>query len=93
MIAEAAYFRAERRGFQGGCPVDDWLEAEHEISQSFRPEPPRGALVFLENPNHARPDANRVQLGDIATGDQAGLAGPGCALCAGSVASASATCH
>lgn len=49
MIAEAAYFRAERRSFQGGCPVDDWLEAEHEISQLFLPEPlPRGALVFLE---------------------------------------------
>ncbi len=50
MIAEAAYFRAERRGFQGGCPMEDWLEAEHEISQLyFQPEPsPRGALVFLD---------------------------------------------
>ncbi|MEZ5579556.1 MAG: DUF2934 domain-containing protein [Candidatus Competibacteraceae bacterium] len=35
MIAEAAYFRAERRGFQGGCPMEDWLEAEHEISQLY----------------------------------------------------------
>lgn len=50
MIAEAAYFRAERRGFQGGCPMEDWLEAEHEINQLyFQPEPsPRGALVFLD---------------------------------------------
>ena len=32
MIAEAAYFRAERRGFQGGDPVADWLEAEAEIN-------------------------------------------------------------
>jgi hypothetical protein len=31
MIAEAAYFRAERRGFRGGDPVADWLEAEQEI--------------------------------------------------------------
>jgi len=31
MIAEAAYFRAERRGFSGGDPVMDWLEAEREI--------------------------------------------------------------
>jgi chromosome segregation ATPase len=30
MIAEAAYFRAEHRGF-GGDPVSDWLEAENEI--------------------------------------------------------------
>ena len=50
MIAEAAYFRAERRGFQGGCPMEDWLKAEHEVNQLyFQPEPPpRGALVFLE---------------------------------------------
>jgi DNA anti-recombination protein RmuC len=33
MIAEAAYFRAEQRGFQGGDPVDDWLQAEAEIDQ------------------------------------------------------------
>jgi predicted nucleic acid-binding Zn-ribbon protein len=31
MIAEAAYFRAERRGFNGGDPVRDWCEAEAEI--------------------------------------------------------------
>ena len=30
-IAEAAYFKAERRGFQAGSPVRDWLEAEAEI--------------------------------------------------------------
>jgi hypothetical protein len=31
MIAEAAYFRAERRGFNGGDPVADWVEAEIEV--------------------------------------------------------------
>ena len=31
MIAEAAYFRAERRGFNGGDPVKDWCEAEAEV--------------------------------------------------------------
>lgn len=30
-IAEAAYFRAERRGFAPGYEVLDWLEAEAEI--------------------------------------------------------------
>ena len=29
-IAEAAYYRAERRGFQGD-PNEDWLAAEQEI--------------------------------------------------------------
>lgn len=31
MIAEAAYFIAERRGFQGDAALDDWLRAEAEI--------------------------------------------------------------
>lgn len=35
MIATAAYYRAERRGFQGGSPVDDWIEAEAEIDASL----------------------------------------------------------
>ncbi len=30
-IAEAAYYRAERRGFTGGDPVEDWLAAEKEL--------------------------------------------------------------
>lgn len=33
MIAEAAYYRALDRKFQGGDPVDDWLAAEHEVNQ------------------------------------------------------------
>ena len=31
MIATAAYFRAERRGFNGGCEIEDWLAAEAEV--------------------------------------------------------------
>ena len=31
MIAEAAYFKAERRRFDGGDSVRDWCEAEAEI--------------------------------------------------------------
>lgn len=30
-IAEAAYYRAERRGFVGGDPGEDWRAAEAEI--------------------------------------------------------------
>lgn len=36
MIAEAAYFKAERRGFNGGDPVRDWCEAEAEIDARLR---------------------------------------------------------
>jgi hypothetical protein len=30
-IAEAAYWRAERRGFEPGHELDDWLHAEREV--------------------------------------------------------------
>lgn len=33
MIAEAAYYLAEHRGFSGGDPVKDWLDAEVLIDQ------------------------------------------------------------
>jgi hypothetical protein len=36
MIAEAAYFRAEKRGFSGGEESRDWLEAEAEVDQRLR---------------------------------------------------------
>ncbi|HLG20330.1 MAG TPA: DUF2934 domain-containing protein [Bdellovibrionota bacterium] len=35
MIAEAAYFIAERRGFWGGDPNADWLEAESQIDRLY----------------------------------------------------------
>lgn len=42
-IAEAAYFRAAERGFQGGDPVEDWLSAEAEINRVLpRPRDDRG---------------------------------------------------
>jgi hypothetical protein len=31
MIREAAYYRAEKRGFSPGLEADDWVEAEAEV--------------------------------------------------------------
>ena len=31
MIAEAAYFRAEQRGFEPGAEMSDWLQAEADV--------------------------------------------------------------
>jgi hypothetical protein len=31
LIAEAAFFRAEKRGFSPGHEVEDWLAAESEV--------------------------------------------------------------
>lgn len=33
MVAVAAYYRAEKRGFRQGAELDDWLAAEKEIRE------------------------------------------------------------
>jgi len=35
MVATAAYFRAEARGFEGAAAEDDWYEAEAELRERF----------------------------------------------------------
>ncbi len=35
MIAIAAYYRAEQRGFNSGDEIQDWLEAEAEVDGSI----------------------------------------------------------
>src|SRR3974390_3446107 len=35
MICEAAYFLAERRGFQPGHELEDWLRAESQIDAAL----------------------------------------------------------
>ena len=34
IISEAAYYRFEKRGFQSGLDILDWLEAEKEIDNN-----------------------------------------------------------
>jgi len=36
-VALAAYFIAEKRGFQSGHELDDWFAAEAEIAQAEEP--------------------------------------------------------
>lgn len=38
MIRDAAYFRAEKRGFAEGNPEEDWREAERELEERLRSE-------------------------------------------------------
>ena len=35
LIAQAAYYLAEKRGFQGGNPEQDWLEAAAQVDTLF----------------------------------------------------------
>lgn len=42
-IAELAYYKSERRGFEPGHALEDWIQAEREVlisenTQSYRPE-------------------------------------------------------
>ena len=36
MVAKNAYYRAEKRNFQDGFELEDWFEAEREISGQRR---------------------------------------------------------
>lgn len=36
MVAQAAYYRYEKRGVTGGDPVDDWLAAEAEFEKYLK---------------------------------------------------------
>ena len=38
MIAEAAYYRAQKRGFIPGLEAQDWVEAEAEVMERMRKE-------------------------------------------------------
>ena len=41
LIAEAAYYRAEKRGFTPGLEADDWLQAETEVMERLRAARPQ----------------------------------------------------
>ena len=36
MVAEAAYYRAQKRGFTPGAEAEDWLHAEAEVLERVR---------------------------------------------------------
>jgi hypothetical protein len=40
LIADIAYFSAERRGFTPGYELDDWLQAEQEVEVSMEAPAP-----------------------------------------------------
>jgi hypothetical protein len=48
MIAEAAYFRAEKRNFKDGDPETDWIEAEKELESGSGDPDDRQILDRIE---------------------------------------------
>ena len=46
MISEAAYFMAEKRGFTGGNPCDDWAQAESKVVARIPRPAPRVHFLY-----------------------------------------------
>ncbi len=63
MIAEAAYFIAERRGFAAGDPARDWHEAEAEIERILQ----SGGKAAGMTPKQAFQSALETQLRELDT--------------------------
>jgi hypothetical protein len=50
MVAKAAYFRAERRGFAAGHELEDWLAAEAEVRATAGAAPARKSRARVRKP-------------------------------------------
>ena len=60
MIAEAAYYRAQERGFHGDQSLADWLAAEQEVRQVISPNPDTNATMNDTSLNQPNSDAKPV---------------------------------
>jgi Protein of unknown function (DUF2934) len=52
VVAVEAYLRAERRGFEGGSALDDWLEAETELKRAQALQKRPDSLRELDSSKH-----------------------------------------
>jgi hypothetical protein len=53
MISQAAYYLAQRRGFQGEHDLDDWLAAEQYVRQMVLGRPARDSM-------HSQPESSEL---------------------------------
>jgi len=69
VIAIAAYYRAEHRGFHEGDPVVAWLEAEAEIEQVLQrdPTPEMSAKHSFQQKLEAQLEEWRAKLNELET--------------------------
>lgn len=58
MIAEGAYYRAQKRGFIGGNPMDDWVDAEKEIDAKYTVDYSR--VMTASNPSEMMEQIGKV---------------------------------
>jgi hypothetical protein len=64
MIAEAAYFRAAQRGFNGGDPVADWIAAEAEVDALLAAQPATAGKA--EEPDRQTAEGTRSPYAELA---------------------------
>jgi hypothetical protein len=78
MIAEAAYYFAQKRGFTGENALNDWLAAEQEIRQVLSPIVVSEAIMNMSQ-NQPKSDAKSLQATEQAADSrrQGLLANPG----------------
>lgn len=61
MIAEAAYYLAQKRGFTGENALDDWLAAEQETRQVISPIGGSETTMNDMNQNQPKSDAKPLE--------------------------------
>jgi Protein of unknown function (DUF2934) len=61
MIAEAAYYLAQKRGFRGGHSLDDWLAAEQQVRHVISPLDSEGTMTDTFRQNKSKPEAKAPQ--------------------------------
>jgi hypothetical protein len=61
MIAEAAYYLAQKRGFAGERSLDDWLAAEQQVRQVISPMPSEVTMHDTTGKTKPTQDAKALQ--------------------------------
>src|SRR5688572_26686054 len=64
-IAIGAYYNAERRGFEEGGALDDWLQAEQEYEKSIGHERPEGTIPATETDEAPESSTQVVEPSEI----------------------------
>ena len=61
MIAEAAYYLAQKRGFLGGHSLDDWLAAEQQVRHVISPLNSELTMTDTSRQTKSPPEAKAPQ--------------------------------
>jgi Protein of unknown function (DUF2934) len=66
MIAEAAYYLAQKRGFTGESALDDWLAAEQQVRQVISPMDSEPTMNDTTRQNQPKSDVKALEAAEQA---------------------------